>query len=645
MFDLFRSRQKAMRYLLGGLLTLVALSMVVTLIPGFGTGGIAPSDQVIAEIGDDVVTLREVQMGLNDTLKGRQIPNELISMYAPQIVNQIVADRAMAYYAKQLGYTVTDEDVAHVIQMMIPSLFENGKFVGKENYAQFLASQNTTIGEFERQARMRAGMRRFQSAVLEGMVVTPAEIENEFRARNEKVTVDFIKIDAATLQSEAKVTQDDINATWAATKANYRIQEKRAFRLLVIDEQKIGESLTLSEADLRKQYDANRDNFRTPERVRVRHILVKTMDKPKEEDEKLKKKAEDLLKQIRGGADFAELAKKNSEDTVSAAKGGDLDWVQRGQMVKPFEDAAFSLKPKQISDVIKTEFGYHVVEVTAKEEARMKPFEEVRESIQKDYQKQQTYDKMTTVADQARAELVKNPAGAEQIAAKYNILYAKVDKAGRADPIPLIGVSTDFDDALFELSKKGDVTPVVQAPGNKLAIAVYDDSFPARQAELSEVEGQIRQSLLNERAQQLLQTRTAAVLAKVKEYGGDLKKAAAGFKLEVKSAPEFGRDGNAEGIGAASQLEEAFRLNVGETFGPVNVGGSNVICKITGKKPADMSKFADYRFDILMRLKGKKAQERKDLFEDGLLQHLQKAGVVKIHKDTVDRLIATYKNS
>ncbi len=645
MFDLFRSRQKSMRYVLGAVLTLVALSMVVTLIPGFGTGGMAPPDQVIAEVGKDVITMREVQIGLNDTIKGRQIPNELISIYAPQIVNQIVVDRAMAYYARELGYSVTDEDVAHVIQMMIPSLFENGKFVGKENYAQFLASQNTSIAEFERQARMRAAMRRFQSAVLEGMVVTPEEIEKEFRARNEKVTLDFIKIDAAALQSEVKISKEDINATWATSKASYQIPEKRAFRLIVVDEQKISESLTLAEADLRRQYDANRDNFRTPERVKVRHILVKTLEKPKEEDEKLKKKAEDLLKQIRGGADFAELARKNSEDTVSAAKGGDLDWVTRGQMVKAFEEASFSLKPKAISDVVKTEFGYHILQVTDKEEARLKPFEEVKESIQKDYQKQQVYDKMTSVADQARAELVSNPAAAEQIAAKYNILYTKVDKAGRADPIPLIGVSTDFDNALFDLAKKGDVTQPVQVPGNKLAIAVFDDTFASRQAELSEVEGQIRQSLIGERAQQLLQTRSAAVMAKVQALGGDLKRAAAEFKLEVKSAPEFGREGNAEGIGASSHLEEAFRRNIGEVFGPVNVSGPNFICKVTGKTPADMSKFADYRFDILLRLKGRKAQERKDLFEDGLLQHLQKAGVIKIHKETVDRLIATFKNS
>jgi peptidyl-prolyl cis-trans isomerase D len=647
MFDLFRSREKSTRYLLGGLLMLVALSMVITLIPGFGGGSMSSgaNDQVIAEIGKDVVTLREVQMSLNDTLRGKQIPNELISIYAPQIINQVISERAMAYFASEFGYSITDADVADVIQRQVPQLFEGGKFVGKEAYAQFLASNNTSISEYERRARLLASMRRLQGAVLEGMVVTPQDIEKEFKSRFERATVDYAKIDPAKIRTEIKVTPEEINAHWATSKTSYRIPEKRGFRMLVVDEAKIAETIQANEADLRKVYDENKDSFRTPERVKARHILIKTQDKPKEQEEALKKKAEDLLKQIKGGADFAELAKKNSEDPGSAIKGGELDWYPRGQLAKAFEDSAFSMQPKQMSDVVKTEFGFHIIQTLEKENARLKPFEEVKADIAKEQSKQLVFDRMQAVADQANAALKKDPANAEQIAQQLNASYYKIEKASAGDPLPLIGTAADFTDALSQLKAKNEVTGVVQVPSNRLVMAVLDEIFPARQAELAEVQDQIKNTITSERAQRLLAERSAALMEKVKSLGGDLRKAAAAMNLEVKSTGEFGREGQAEGIGPASLVDEAFRRDVGAVFGPVNASGANVVCKVTAKIPADLSKLPEQRFDLLLKLKGKKAQERRDLFEDGLMQHLKAKGIVKIHNDTVKRLVDSFKSS
>ncbi|MCS7026259.1 MAG: peptidylprolyl isomerase [Bryobacteraceae bacterium] len=645
MFDLFRSREKSTRILLGTLLMLIAISMVVTLIPGVGTGDLGQSDQVVATIGDEEVSMREISMSLQETLKGRDIPPDLISIYAPQIVNQLITERAVAYYAKNVGYQTTDEDVAHVIRMQVPQLFENGKFIGKEAYAQFLASNNTTIAEYERRARMLAGLRRLQGMVLEGMVVTPQEIEAEYRARNDKVVLDYVKIDPNVIRNQIKVSQEEINAHWASSRAMYKIPEKRAFRMLVADEAKVGESIKMSDAQLLSFYNSNKDSFRTPERVRARHILIKTMDKPKEEHDKLKKKAEDLLKQVKAGADFAELAKKHSEDTVSAAKGGDLDWFGRGQMVPEFEKAAFALKPNEISDIVTSSFGYHIIQTTAKEEARLKPFEEVKEQIQKEQTKQQVYDRMQENIEQARRELLKNPAAAESLAAKYSLHFVKVERAARGEALPQVGQSVELDDAVFGLRKKGDVTDVVQVPGSKLVVAVLDDVIPERPAELSEVENQVRSAIQNERSQRIFQERSNQLMDEVRRNNGDLRKAAAALKLEVKTTNEFSRESNADGIGPGNNLEEAFRRDVGAVFGPVNLGGTNYICKVVKKVPADMANFEQQKFDILLRLKGRKAQERKDLFEDGLLQFLQKKGVVKINKDAVKRLVDTYKNS
>src|SRR5215470_19902133 len=145
MFDLFRSREKSVRILLGALLLLVALSMLTYLVPNYNTGGDNPSDTVVAEVGKDPITIMEVQRSIQGAMRGRQIPPEVLGTMVPQMVEGIVNERALAYEADRLGYQVSDADIAQAIQTLIPNLFPDGKFVGKDAYAAMLAQQNLTI--------------------------------------------------------------------------------------------------------------------------------------------------------------------------------------------------------------------------------------------------------------------------------------------------------------------------------------------------------------------------------------------------------------------------------------------------------------------------------------------------------------------
>ena len=161
MFDLFRSRDKAVRILLGGLLLLVAFSMLTYLVPSYGSGSSA-TDVVVAEIGTSVITLPDVQRLVQAAMRGRQLPPEILPTYVPQMIDQMVNDRAMAYEAERLGFQVSDADVALAIQQMAPSLFPDGKFVGKDAYAGMLAQQNMTIEQFESDLKRPAN--RFRRA-------------------------------------------------------------------------------------------------------------------------------------------------------------------------------------------------------------------------------------------------------------------------------------------------------------------------------------------------------------------------------------------------------------------------------------------------------------------------------------------------
>jgi peptidyl-prolyl cis-trans isomerase D len=637
MFDLFRSRDKAVRYLLTALLLMVALSMVAYLVPG-GTGT-GQEEQVVAKIGGEPLTAREVQLSIQSAMRNREAPREMLEHFVPQFIDQMITERALAFEAGRMGFNITDADVAFAIRSLLPNIFGAGQF-NKEAYAMFLQQQNLTIPEFEANVRKQLLLTRLRNLALEGIIVSPEEVEQEYRRRSDKVRLEYVAFAADKFKSQVKISPGEIQTHFNQHRQTYQILEKRGFDLLMVDAERLSATVNPTEAQLRRAFEAAKDRYRTPERVRARHILLKTLDKPKEEVAKLEAKANDLLKQIKGGADFAELAKKVSEDPGSAVKGGDLDWISRGQTVPNFENSAFSLKPKELSGVIKTEYGFHIIQVMEKEAAQVKSFEAVRDSFAAELKKQMVNDSIVGVADQVRAALIKAPSQAEEIAKQSNAGFYRVAKAGSGDPIPEVGLSRELDEAVASTAK-GGVSPVVAA-GAKMVIAVVREIFPARPAELSEVEVQIRSQIEIQKAGDLARQKAVEAEAKIKG-GMELKTLAKTYGLEVKTAPEFGRDGAAEGLGSAAYLAEAFTRPVGSVIGPVAVGNLMAFAKITAKVETDMRQLPEQREGIVLALKGKKSRERQDLLDDGILTRLIREGKVKINPAVVKRIVASYR--
>ncbi len=644
MFDLFRSRAKAVRYLLGGMLTIVAVSMVITLIPGWGSStGSSTEDNVVAVVGKDEITVRDVQNDLQALVRNKQIPAEMMQVYAPQYIDQMITERAVAYEARRLGFTVPDSELASTIRSILPRFFNNGQLIDKVAYQQFLEQQGMTIPEFEANLRKQLLLKRLTDLALEGVVVTPQEAEQEYKTQNEKLKVELISFKPYDLKSQVKVTPEELRAYYNSNKEGFTEPEKHDLALLVADQNKIAATIDIPEAQLRAAYNARRTEFQTPERVQVRHILLKTTDKSPAEVEKIRAKAEDILKQLKNGADFAELAKKYSEDPGSAQKGGDLGWVVRGQTVKNFENTAFSLKPKELSGVITTEYGFHILQVMDKQEAHTQPFDEVKNQIAADLKKQMVFDRMQNAIDQARAALVKNPNDAEQIAKQFNLEYVVAKELASGQPVPQLGSVPDLDTALAGM-KKGDITPVFQAGADKLAVAELTNVTPSQIAPFEKAEANIREKFVSQRAMTLAADRAKQAAEKLRA-GEDIGKVAKELGGEVKTPPEFTLSGAVEGVGSASVFSEGFTKPVGAILGPLNVFNQQVVAKTLEKTPADMSKFATERDKIIEDLKRKKAQERRDLFYDSILAKLIKQGKVKKHNDTIKRLVASYRNS
>lgn len=639
MFDLFRSRDKAVRTTLTVMLGLVALSMVAYLVPGGPGSGSTGPEPVIAEVCDYKITLREVQSQLQSVLKNKQFPMQMVQNYIPEFVNQFVAERATACQANDMGIRVSEDEVANAIKSMLPNVFQGG--FNKELYAAFLQQQGLTIPEFESNVRKQMQLVKLRNLVMEGLVVTSDEIESEFRRRNEKIKIDYVVFNADKYKSQVKLTPEDVQNYFNANRATYKSPEKRSFELLVASEEKIGATIDVNDNVLRQIYSSAGDRFRSGERVKVRHILFKTTDKSADEQKKVEATANDILKQIRGGADFAKLAAQYSEDPGSKDKGGEYGWMSKGQTVPNFETSAFSLKKGEISNLVKTEYGFHIIQVLDREDPKVKSFEEVKGELATEFRRQQVQGRMEAAADQARAELVKNPKNAAAIAARFNLSHYSVQDARSNDPLQEVGVNADLSSAIFGL-QPGGVTNAIVVGNNKLVFAALTGITPVRPAELSEVESQIRAQLSEQKAFEILTAKQKEVDGLVKG-GADLKKIAQTVGGEVKTTADFTRDGAAEGVGSGTYFAELFSKQPGAMIGPVNISGQLIVGRLVSKVDADLSRIPAERIDIVTAVKGRKAQERKDLFEDGLITRMIDKGKVKINQDMIRRLIDAYR--
>ena len=644
MFDLFRSRDKAVRITLSVLLGLVALSMVTYLIPtsGTDTGNPNADTTVVASIGKDSLTSQQVSKVIQNMTRSRQMPPELLAIYVPQIVQQLITDRAMAYEANRLGLKASSDETENAIMDGLPAeIVKNGK-VDTTTLNALLQQQGVSMAELKDDTSRQLVVSRLRQIVSEGVVVSPREIADEFHRKNDKVRIEYALLSPAKYQAEAEPTDAEIKAYYDAHKAMFQTPEKRSLAIILLDPAKVNAGVPPpSDADLNKMYTAGMDKFRTPERVQVRHILIKS---DATNDAAAKAKAEGLLKQIQTGGDFAKLAKDNSQDPGSAAMGGELGFIVKGQTVPEFEKAAFSLQPGQTSGLVKTTYGYHILQVEKHEQAHLQSLDEVKAQLIDSWRTQAGSGEMQKLADKAVAELHKDPLHPEKAAEAVGANLIHADNLQNGDPIPEIGVSKELNDAVVAL-RKGEITagPVV-LPGNKVALASVTDYQPARQATLEEARTDVRNKESQEKVQQILARKANDLAAKAQSMGGDLQKAAKEMGIEVKTSTDVNRQGAIESVGSASSLPEAFAKPVGSLFGPVSVTGGRVVAKVLARLPADLNDLPAQTASIRDELRQQKTRDRTSLFEDGLKKRLQDQGKLKVHQDVITRLVNTYSN-
>lgn len=641
MFNLFRSRDKSVRILLGVLLGLVALSMITYLVPS-GPGTDTSADpSVVATVGSESVTAQEVSKTITSMTRNRQLPPELLSIYVPQIIQQMINERAMAYEAKRLGLKVSDDETQNaIIDSLPPQLVKDGKVDGT-TLAGLLQQQGMTLADLQNQTSRQVLISKLEQIVAQGVVISPKDVEAEYKKKNDKIKIDYVVLQPVRFQAQAEPNETELKAYYEAHKAEFKVAEKKSYAIIVLDPTKLASSMP-TEAQLQAEYSARRNDFQTPERVRARHILVKsdaTNDGP------MKAKAEGILKQLQGGGDFAALAKANSDDPGSKEQGGELGFLVRGQTVPEFDKAAFSLNVGQTSGLIKTTYGYHILQVEQHEQARLQPIEEVKAQLTIDYQKRQAGQQMQALADKAVAELRKDPTHPEKAAEAVGMQVVKAENLQAGEPVPGVGASKEFNDAVAPL-RKGEVTagPVALPDGKAVLAAVTDVQAP-RPSTYEEAKAEAKSKATDEKMKKILEDKSSELVARAQSMGGDLLKAAKALNLEGKTSNDVDHGGAIESVGTASTLSDAWLKREGSLIGPLNLAGGKVVAKVVAKTPANMAELATQAETIKGELRQARARERAQMFQDGLKDRLKADGKLKINDDVMKRILANYQRS
>jgi peptidyl-prolyl cis-trans isomerase D len=570
-------------------LALVVVAFVALYIPEFTrneANSASPYGVVATVEGRDITVARfrrayQQQINLYRNAYGGNFDENLIRQLGieQRVVQQLIEEEAALAEARRQGITASDAEVQARI-LSLPVFQENGQFIGRERYRQILQSQNPPIREndFEEDVRRSIVVEKLEGALTDWITVADKDVDAEFSRRNEKVKLALVSFPADKFKEGIVVSDADITSHFEANKEQYRIPEKRKIKYALIDIQALRQRTTVSPQDVQRYYDDNREQYSTPEQVQASHILLKTEGK---DDAAVKKQAEEILAKVKGGADFAELAKKVSEDTVSAAKGGDLGTFSRNDMVKEFADAAFALAPGQVSDLVKSQHGYHIIKGGEKKPATSRTLDEVRAQIEDVLKSERAQKDADRIASDLAGKLPK-PEDLETVAKPRGLTVAESGSFSRTEPVITgLGVAPAVAQRAFEL-KQGEVSEAIRTPQG-LAFVALTGIEELRVPSLDEVKARVREDIQKTRAIEAARQKASSVAAQFKS--GDFDAAAKAAGVEARTSELVPRGSALPDVGVSAAIDTAaFALPAGGVSEPIVTENGAAIVKVLEKE-------------------------------------------------------------
>jgi peptidyl-prolyl cis-trans isomerase D len=643
------------KIILSTLLLIICGGMVITLIPG-GLGSDLlgqPSQGVVAKVAGQDITTQEVRD------RARALAEQQVAQYGPmgkqllpmimpraisQSVDQLITGRAIVAEAERMGLKATPQDVRDELEhgRYSGTLFPGGKFIGQQAYEGLLAQNNLTVSGFEQNVKNEILQQKLATLVTGSASVSDTEIRQEFQKRNTKVKFEYAFLSQDDIRKGLHPTDEELKAFYARNQARYKdsVPEKRKIEYAFLDKSKLLSQVQVTPQELQAYYDQHRDQYRVPEEVKVSHILIKTpaagTDGKVDEKgvEEARKKAEDVLKQLKGGAKLEDMAKKYSDDPGSAKQGGELGWIGRGRTVPEFEKASFSQAKGQTSDLVKSSYGFHIIRTEDKHDAHLKTLEEVKNEIEPLIRQQKASRMLenggNALLDQARS------GGLEKAAAAKGLNVVTTDFVSRTDVLPGIGSSPQFMDAVF--SEREKTPPDLAQLGQGAVVFQLVGIKPPATPTFEEIRSKVETEFKNERAGILLAQKTQELSDRAKTEH-DLKKAAKELGATVKTSDFVLPDGQVPDVGSMTgQAAVAFTMKPGEISGPITAGTNGVVLSLLDKQEPTDQDFAVKRDQIRDGLLRNKQQDLFGMFLANLRTQMEKSGKIKVNEQEMKNL-------
>lgn len=620
-------------------LGLVCLAFIIFYIPDFlrSSGADAAGGDTVASVdGQDISTaefrrMYQAQLQAYRSAYGGNMSEQLLKQLGveQQILQNMVDERAALAQAGKLGIEASDEEVRQRIITM-PAFQDNGRFIGEQRYQQLLRMQRPPLSpsEFEDSVRRSLTVEKLRDTITDWIAVPDQELEREYRRRNDKVKLAVVSITADSLRPQVTVSDQDVASWFESHKADFRIPEKRKIRYLLVDVETLRAKTNVTQADIERAYNSNIEQYSTPEQIRASHILFKTEGK---DDAAVKAKAEDVLKQAKAGADFAELARKYSEDDASAKNGGDLDYFGKGKMVPEFEQVAFAMTPGQISDLVKTQYGYHIIKLTDKKPATTKTLQEVRQQIvdQLGYERAQAQ-----AADLAQSleKQISRPADLDKTAKANGLAVQESGFFSRDEPIMGLGAAPEAATRAFEM-KQGEVSGALRV-GRGYAFETVVDRKDPYIPKLDEVKDRVREDVVKMRARDMAKQKAADLAAKLKG-AADFEKVAKAAGVEAKTTELLTQDQPIPDVGQAAAVEAAaFSLPVGAVSDAIATDNGAAIVKVVEKKDVTPAEYASAREQFRQDL----LTDRRNRFFSAYMVKAKQKMKIAVNRETLQRV-------
>lgn len=646
MIRILQQDNRITKILFAVIIGFAAVTMVITLVPGVFDNTSTNDANVFATVREPgfigrmgidstAVKMTEVNQLAARQLQQQRLPEFLLPYMAQRAGQVLVQRQILKHEADRMKLQVSDEDLRRELEHgpFAQYLFPGGKYIGDDAYMNFVQNFfQTSRADFETQIKSDMALQRLQALITGGVTVSDNAVREAYRVQGTKVKFDYAVISADDLRKTINPTDAELEKFFKDNAAKYAnaVPETRKIQYVSFDASNLpGGKPQISDADVQAYYNQHQAQYQVKEQVKVRHILIAVpQGADAKTDQAAKAKADDLLKQIKSGANFADLASKNSDDPGSKTQGGELGWLDRGRTVPEFDKVAFTLNPGQTSDLIKTQFGYHILQVEEKKTAHLRPLSEVKAEIVPVLEQQRVGAAEQTFASQLAADAKKN--GLEKAAAARGLHVVTTDYvakdgviAGLADGAPLLTQA-------FSVVKGAD--PASVSTGDGFAVFKVEDIKAAHAPVFADYKTHFLDDYREQQVPLLLNTQLRKLDDRAKVLN-DLKKAAAEMNIPVKTSELVGRDAQVPEIGAMSGPgSAAFALNKGTISEPINLGRAGVVLSVVEKQEPtaeDIAKNFDQTREQLLN------DQREEIFRvyvGNVTKKYEESGAVRYSK-------------